>query len=198
VLGHPFVYEKVRPWVVGGVDMTEVYASLEAGPDDVIVDVGSGTGDALRYLTSFRAYHGFDVDVAATEFARNKTAGRGEVSFEARAVSADDLAAIRPTLAILAGLLHHLDDESAVELLGMLARTGTIRRVVTQDPVYLSGERMSNLLARLDRGKFVRGEEGYRDLAERAGLAVDGARVVRSAEGSRARYLVMTLAPRVS
>jgi SAM-dependent methyltransferase len=194
VLGHPFVYNHVRPWIVGGVDMSPVYARLEAEPDDVIVDVGCGTGDALHYLPSFRAYHGFDVDPVAIEFARNEAAGRPNVSFEARPLEAKDLAAIQPALVILAGLLHHMEDAQATRLLRMFAGTKSIRRIVTQDPVYLPREKMSNLLAWLDRGKFVRREEGYRELVARAGLELESAGVMRShPESGRARYFVMTL-----
>src|SRR5439155_13335830 len=101
------------------------------------------------------AYYGFDIDSEAIEFARKAAAGRPGVVYEAREVTEEDLRSIRPSLVILAGLLHHLDDESAGRLLGMLARATSIRRIVTQDPVFLRGEHVSNLLAWLDRGRFV-------------------------------------------
>jgi SAM-dependent methyltransferase len=195
LLGHPFVYNRLRPWVVGGIDMTAFYESLEAKTTDVIVDVGCGTGDALRYLSSFKAYYGFDIDARAVEFARARAAGRPEVTFEARLVTAEDLESLRPSLVILAGLLHHLDDEQAVRLLELLAGAPSIRRIATQDVVYLPGERVSNILARLDRGRFVRNEDGYRALVERAGLRIESLRIARSqAESGRAAYLIMTLA----
>jgi SAM-dependent methyltransferase len=195
LLGHPFVYDRVRPWVVGGIDMTAFYESLESSAGDVIVDVGCGTGDALRYLTSFKAYYGFDIDARAIETARSRAVGRPDVTFEARQVTTEDLASLQPSLVILAGLLHHMDDEQAVRLLEELAASPSIRRIATQDVVFLPGERVSNLLARLDRGRFVREEDGYRALVERAGLQIEGLRIVRSHEQSgRAAYLIMTLA----
>jgi SAM-dependent methyltransferase len=195
LLGHPFVYNRLRPWVVGGIDMTAFYESLETKGTDVIVDVGCGTGDALRYLPSFKAYYGFDIDARAIEFAGERAAGRPDVTFEARQVTSDDLASLRPSLVILAGLLHHMDDEQAVHLLELLAGTPSIRRIATQDVVYLPGERVSNMLARLDRGRYVREEDGYRALVERAGLRIESLRIARSqAESGRAGYLIMTLA----
>ena len=194
LMGHPFVYDRVRPWVVGGIDMTAFYESLESETTDVIVDVGCGTGDALRYLSNFKAYYGFDIDARAIESARSRTVGRPEVTFEARQVTAEDLASLQPSLVILAGLLHHLDDEQAVGLLEQWAASPSIRRIATQDVVFLPGERVSNILARLDRGRFVREEDGYRALVERAGLRIEGLRIVRSHEQSgRAAYLIMTL-----
>ena len=175
--------------------MTAFYESLESSAGDVIVDVGCGTGDALRYLTSFKAYYGFDIDARAIETARSRAVGRPDVTFEARQVTTEDLASLQPSLVILAGLLHHMDDEQAVRLLEELAASPSIRRIATQDVVFLPGERVSNLLARLDRGRFVREEGGYRALVERAGLQIEGLRIVRSHEQSgRAAYLIMTLA----
>jgi SAM-dependent methyltransferase len=194
VLGHPFVYNHVRPWIVGGVDMSPVYARLEAEPADVIVDVGCGTGDALHYLPSFKTYHGFDVDQVAIEFARKEAADRPNVIYEARPLATEDLAAIQPSLVILAGLLHHMEDAQATALLKMFTDTRSIRRIVTQDPVYLPREHVSNMLAWLDRGKFVRREDGYRELVARAGLELESAGVMRShPQSGRARYFVMTL-----
>jgi SAM-dependent methyltransferase len=199
LLAHPFIYNHVRPWVIGGLDMSPVYAALQTGPDDVIVDIGCGTGDALRYLSQFRAYHGFDVDAAAVAFARTRAPDRPGVAYQARAVTAADLSAIRPTLILLAGLLHHMTDEQAVALLGMCGRVPSLTRLVTQDVVYLPGEPISNLLARLDRGKHVRHHQGYRALVARAGLQITAEQIMRShPDSGRALYLVMTLAPRAN
>jgi SAM-dependent methyltransferase len=194
LLAKPFVYERVRPWIIGGLDMSPVYERLEAGETDVVVDIGCGTGDALRYLRTFAEYHGFDVDAKAIEHARERAAGRAGVTLHARAVTQDDLSTLQPSRVIMAGLLHHLEDSEAIALLTMLAHTPSIRRIVTQDVVYLPGERVSNLLARLDRGKFVRNEHGYRKLVGAAGLELQDARIIRSHPASgRALYLVLTL-----
>jgi SAM-dependent methyltransferase len=174
--------------------MSPFYASLEAGPEDVVVDVGCGTGDALRHLDTFAAYHGFDVDPGAIEFARRTFGERPGVHFAGRVLEPRDLQDLRPTKIVLAGLLHHLDDATAKRLLAMFASSPSVQRIITQDVVLLPGEHVSNLLARLDRGNFVRRPGGYRALAEAAGLEVESARLMRShPETGRARYFVMTL-----
>jgi SAM-dependent methyltransferase len=114
VLGIPFVYTRIRPLIVGGVDMSPSYRNLDVGPDDVVVDVGCGPGEALKYLSSFRALHGFDTDPRAIAFARKLAADRPGVTFEARELVADDLATLQPTRVMMNGLLHHLDDGQAV------------------------------------------------------------------------------------
>src|ERR1044071_7366256 len=96
-LGIPFVYNTIRPLVVGGVDMTPSYENLAAGEEDVVLDIGCGPGVSLTYLKAFRSLHGFDTDPVAIAFARKMAAGRENVTFEARAVTSADLEAIRPT-----------------------------------------------------------------------------------------------------
>ncbi len=100
----------------------------------------------------------------------------------------------RPTCVMMNGLLHHLDDEAASQLLRMCGTADTVKRIVTNDTVYLRGKPLNNLLARLDRGRFVRQIEGYRDLVARAGLTIAHEDIVRShATRGIARYLVMVL-----
>ena len=198
LLGNPFVYNHVRPFVVGGVDNSTSYAALDAGPDDVVLDVGCGTGDALNYLPDVRAYQGWDNDPIAIDFAKKKGAERGpQFTFHCGLVDARVVDELSPTRVMLCGLLHHLSDAQAHDLLSTLARAPSVKRVATSDVVYLRGKHLSNLFAWLDRGKFVRRVDAYRALAEGAGLRIADERVVRShPETGRAEYLVFALEPK--
>lgn len=193
LLGHPFVYNHFRPFVVGGVDWSPLYKNLEAGPEDVVLDVGCGTGIAHEYLEGFAAYHGFDTDPVAIKFAREKT-GAAHVHYECRLVTAADIARIQPTRVILAGLLHHLSDQEGVDLLRMCASATSVKRIATSDIVYLSGQVVSNLLAYFDRGKFVRHRDEYLELIRKAGLEIVRAEIVRShPETGKALYFMTAL-----
>lgn len=73
-------------------------------------------------------------------------------------------------LVVLEGVLHHVDDETAIEALAFagerLARGG---RIVALDPVLLPRQNpVARALAVLDRGKHVRTLDGYRNLAAAA------------------------------
>ena len=194
VLGLPFVYTRIRPLIVGGVDQTPSYRNLAVGKDDVVLDIGCGPGEALKYLGEFRALHGFDTDAIAISFARKLAAGKDNVTFESREVTADDVRAIAPTRVLMNGLLHHLDDDSAIALLQMCASAPSVTRIATQDVVYLPGKHMSNFFARLDRGKHVRDVEGFRALVARSGLHLADEQIVRCHPTSgRAYYLLMAL-----
>jgi SAM-dependent methyltransferase len=200
LLGTPFVYNHVRPFVVGGVDNSTSYRALDAGTGDVVLDVGCGTGDALNYLGNVESYHGFDTDPVAIEFARKRAKERGgEFQFHCGLVDDRVVEEVAPTRVMLCGLLHHLSDDQALTLLRLLARSKSVRRIATSDVVYLPGKHLNNLFAWLDRGKHVRDVGGYRSLVERAGLRVVSESIVRShPTKGRAEYLVFALEARGS
>lgn len=194
---HPFAYDVVRPLLVGGVDLSPLYDQIQS-PDAVILDVGCGTGNALSYLRSFRSYVGMDTNAIAVNHARARH-GSGRVSFEARACTSEDVRSLAPSHVVLAGILHHLSDGDALELLASLPESPRLERVLTADIVYLPGHPLGNWLASIDRGEFCRTERGYLDLAERSGLRLRSRFIARSRPRTGiGKYLYMTLEPRHS
>src|SRR5262252_3663563 len=117
LLGHPFVFEKIRPLAVGGIDVSSAYRRLCRDAGAVVLDVGCGMGDALEHLDSFSSYLGIDTDPRAIEIARARYSGRDKVRWECRTAGADLLREVAPTDVAMFGLLHHLSDAEAVELL---------------------------------------------------------------------------------
>ena len=196
ILGHPFVFNRIRPLFVGGIDWQPLYDALDAGPDAVVMDVGCGMGIAHKYLRSFREYYGFDTDPVAIKLARQSAAG-ANIKYQCRVVTEDDVQNIHPTHVLLSGLLHHLSDAEVLKLLRMFGSVKSVRRIATADTVYIPGRHMSNVLAFLDRGRFVRTTEGFVALVEEANVEIVRKQIVRSNPTSgRALYLVMTLSPR--
>jgi SAM-dependent methyltransferase len=197
LFGHPFVYDKVRPFVLGAIDYSRMYASLDAGPDSVVLDIGCGTGNALEYLASFSRYVGIDTDVTAVRAARHRYGKRDNVTFFSKICTPADVDSIRPTHVILAGVLHHLDDESARALLALVRTSPALRRVGTLDIVYVRGMIINNVLALLDRGRHCREAERYRALAEDSGFAIADQYLTgnRPDGGGGVRYWVMMLEP---
>ncbi len=196
ILGHPFVFNRIRPFFVGGIDWTCLYEELGADARSVVVDVGCGTGIAHQYLQGFREYHGFDTDQVAIDFARKNAAGPN-ITYECRLLQKDDVWRIRPSKVLLSGLLHHLSDADAVKLLRMCGEAPGVDCIATADTVYVPGRHFSNLLAFMDRGRFVRHTEGFLALAREANLEIFRHQIVRShPESGRVLYLIMTLKPR--
>src|SRR6185295_1300239 len=178
LMGHPFVYDVIRPLAVGGVDLSPLYDQIR-DPDAVILDVGCGTGSALRYLQQFCSYVGMDTDPVAIEHARSRHAS-SRVSFSTQICTPQDVRRVQPTDVVLAGVLHHLSDEEAIGLLSSLPESPRLQQVLTADIVFLPGHPLGNLLASLDRGRFCRSEQGYLELVRRSRLRVRSSFVARS------------------
>ena len=178
-MGSAWMYDRVRPWVLGGFDFSEAYAWLNAQSEDVILDVGCGTGYALEFVKAFKAYHVFDVDPQALAIHRKKYPG-DNIHLYPQPVRAADVQAIKPTKGIMMGLFHHLSDFELKELLQVMNSAGTIRRAITLDVVYQKGRWINNLLARLDRGHFPRSEEGYRALLAQSPFSIETHKYISS------------------
>jgi SAM-dependent methyltransferase len=195
ILGIPWVFQTFRRWALGGFSFAPAYEVLDVSVGDIVLDVGCGMGDAMNYMyrRGFTAYHGFDVDPRAIEVFRQRYP-QENVILQARRCSADDLAQIKPTKVILVGFLHHVDDVEAKTLLQLLAESPRLERIVTLDTVLLPKHWANNLLARLDRGRFVRTIEGYHSLIVGVGLAVPRSFWIET--GWRfAKYYAMALEP---
>lgn len=196
ILGHPFVYDQVRPRVVGGIDMRPLYDLLPAEARRSVLDVGCGTGDALRYLEGYDDYLGVDTDEVAIEAARRRWSTRPNVRFEARTLEEKDIIELAPTAVVLSGVLHHLTNDEAEGVLRLAARSDRLVRIVTSDIVFLPGKLFNNVLAMMDRGRYCRDPDAYAALARRAGLEVEhGATIASSPTSDRVLYHVMALSP---
>jgi SAM-dependent methyltransferase len=199
LLGHPFVYDQIRPRVVGGIDMRPLYDLLSAKSTEagrVVLDVGCGTGDALKYLgDGLEHYLGIDTDPVAIEAARKRYGDRKNVRFECRMLKAADVLELSPTGVVLSGVLHHLTNQEAVALLQLAAGSPSLVRIVTSDIVFLPGKLFNNVLAMMDRGRYCRHPDSYASLARTAGLEVDEGRIIESSPGNdRVQYFLMGLA----
>ena len=71
VLGHPWVYEYVRPLAVGGIDMSPAYRLLGCDSQSVVLDIGCGAGNLLEAARGHGwQAQGLDVSSHAAEHVR--------------------------------------------------------------------------------------------------------------------------------
>ena len=171
LLGHPFVYDQVRPRVVGGIDMKPLYDLLGKEGRRVVLDVGCGTGDALKHLGDVEQYLGIDTDPIAIDAARARYGDRPNVRFECRYLLREDVVDLAPTGVVLSGVLHHLTNAEAEGVFYLATGSPNLVRIVTADIVFLPGKLFNNVLAMMDRGRYCREPDAYAGLARRAGLA---------------------------
>ena len=183
IMGLPWVYDRLRIALLGGGPSIEVFGWLGETRADILIDTGCGTGMAMDRLDNFAEYHGFDTDARALRWFRQR-ALPGNVHLHHAEATAADLERIRPTKAILMGILHHLPDNKAAELLTMLARYPTLRRAITLDPVFIERKPVNNLLCRLDRGRYVRTRSQYEALLKAAGFDLLKGEVLTSGNGA--------------
>src|SRR5262249_52701205 len=145
----------------------------------LVLDIGCGTGDALRHLKDVEQYVGVDTDEVAIAFANKRFGSRSEVRFECRRVTAADVARVNPTHVVMAGLLHHLTDDEALALFEVMRGSNRLERIATSDIIYLRGKWLNNLFASLDRGRYCRTKDAYEALAASGGFEVMSSDVIR-------------------
>ena len=134
-----------------------------------IFDIGCGPGHTVQYLPEGIDYIGFDTDRRYIEFATAKFGNRGK--FLARhfdSTAANEFG--RPDLIMMNGVLHHLDDQTAIEVLtNCSAALSSGGMFYALDPCLVPGQNpIARRLILGDRGKFVRTKEGYEALVRDA------------------------------
>jgi SAM-dependent methyltransferase len=152
LLEHPAVYAAwQRPFVQKKFAPAERW--LQKRPMRRVLDVGCGPGTNARRFSGAE-YVGVDINEEYLAIARSRHAGR----FVQADLEVADLTSFGAFDVILVNsFLHHLPDGAVTRLLGQLARLlepdGRIHILELVLPRQISLEK---IMARLDRGRFVR------------------------------------------
>jgi SAM-dependent methyltransferase len=136
---------------------------LRPVPGERILDVGCGFGDLRRYLTEVE-YVGIDLNDRYIDYARRHQPPARFINASVTDLGTMGLGGFDGAIAL--GVLHHLGDEDATELLkalpDVLVPGG---RFVAVEPVWAPDQRTTaRVLAALDRGRYVRDQRGYEEL----------------------------------
>lgn len=142
------VQEAFKPWLdVSGKD---------------ILDIGCSTGTCAAAAVPMdrNRYVGIDIESKYIDIAR-KTYPLG--TFFAMDARRLDFENERFDLILIISSFHHMEDQVVAdcfkEINRVLKRDGV---VLTTEPLFTEGSFVSNFLLKLDRGKYIRTEEGYR------------------------------------
>jgi SAM-dependent methyltransferase len=176
VLSFPSIYNLLQAVMGGGRVRAElVRESVRPKPGMRILDIGCGPAGVLDRLPEDVVYVGYDPSREYIAHARKKYGGRG--AFHHGFFRRADLAEHPPFDLVLAlGVLHHMDDGQAAEMLELakdsLSGDG---RLVTLDSVFVPGQsRVARKLIEMDRGRNTRSSDEYLALARAAFPFVSG------------------------
>lgn len=130
-----------------------------------ILDIGCGPCGILKYLPDTQ-YYGFDISADYINQAKATYGDRGY--FFARNFTRNELESLpKFDVVIASGLLHHLDDQVAADLMDLIhSALKPDGRFLSVDPVFQVGQNpIARLIISKDRGQNVRTCSGYLDLA---------------------------------
>jgi SAM-dependent methyltransferase len=141
---------------------------VRARSGDKVVDIGCGPAQLLEWLPSVE-YVGLDANAAYIEDARKKYGNAGIFLVGNTHTLRDNPHFQHADIAMCCGVLHHLDDEDALDLIRFsheILKPGG--RFVALEAAYLPGQGfLSRWVVSKDRGMHVRTEDAYRELAAR-------------------------------
>jgi len=169
ILSHPKVYSLFQN-LMGAEAHWKNFAESNIRPSVGmrILDIGCGPCGILRYLPNTE-YYGFDISESYISQARLIYGTRG--NFFAKNFTEEYLEILpKFDVVIASGLLHHLDDGIAVDLLKLVREAlQPGGRFLSIDPVFEPGQNpIARLIISNDRGRNVRTCSGYLELVRHA------------------------------
>lgn len=193
ILGHPAVYVFSQRLVGAHLARDLALDALAPTAGQRVLDIGCGPAYYFDRLPACD-YFGFDTDAVYIADATKRFGARGR--FFAEPYTEERRQTLPPIDRImLMGLLHHLDDAACEGLLDLVARSlAPNGRVVTLDTVLFAGQSaLARLLAKNDRGDFIRYPEGFLALARRRFAQVEH-RIVGDTRRMPSSHFLMVLA----
>lgn len=166
IFSHPTIYSTFQN-IMGAHSVRTILIKEFVRPDagNAILDIGCGTADILGYLPDVD-YYGFDISEAYITRANKRFSRRGK--FYCKKFMESDVEILPKVDIVLAlGLLHHLDDGPAANLMRLASLTlKPGGRLITFDPCFDDDQNfIARYLVSIDRGQNVRNRKGYNALA---------------------------------
>jgi len=160
-------------WCVGAGNLRREFRDslIRPYPDMRMLDVGCGPADILRYLPDSMHYVGVDGSEKYIARAREAHGDRGEfIHLQFESTGSPEQLNVEPfDLVASMGVLHHLDDHQAIEMLkwskSMFSQDA---RFVSFDGCYVEGQSpIARYMLSKDRGEYVRTKEQYLEIASK-------------------------------
>jgi ubiquinone/menaquinone biosynthesis C-methylase UbiE len=150
------------------------FAPLISRPGVRILDIGCSVGTCAGQIIDMAQvdYTGIDID---PNYARIAQARYPHGKFHTMDASRMAFADQQFDVCMFICVLHHMSNEAVAACLGDIRRVlKPDGRILVAEPVFTPGHWFSSLCLHLDRGRFIRTKEGYRDLFQGFRLVREG------------------------
>jgi SAM-dependent methyltransferase len=169
VLDAPVLYLTYQ-YLVGGIKARRhcIQDHVPLTPGMRVLDIGCGPGYVAKWLAGSQ-YVGLDTDERYIHYA-NSRYGKEYGKFSCELMTEEFVARNEPfDFVIMTGVLHHLDDPTAADVLNLCKKALKPNGVViTMDGYYGPGlHPVAKFLLDRDRGKYIRTQNAYLELARR-------------------------------
>jgi SAM-dependent methyltransferase len=171
----PFLYNLFQG-VVGGNALRRriIQNHARVRPGDKVIDIGCGPAQVLQSLPEVE-YLGLDISPDYIAFARRKYGGKGTfIVGDTRSLRGDPRFK-DADIVIAIAVLHHLDDEDALHCIRFAYDTlKPGGRFISHDPCWIPNQgALSKYIMSNDRGRNIRTDQQYRQLAAQVFRSVD-------------------------
>jgi len=191
LLENPLVFELQQK-------LCNNYSAIRQEFDDIlgatgrrIIDIGCSTGTCAAEIIDFEKndYTGVDIEAQYIETAAKRVPSGRFITLDARAMPFPDHDF---DIAMFIGVMHHMDDALVRDCLHEVRRIAKPEaRVLVAEPVFTPGEWLSTILLKMDRGKNIRDEAGYRALFD--GFRIERQRFFRFSAHRFCAYVLRPL-----
>lgn len=154
VLEHPRIYDAIQTLGRYHITARRLQSLLADASNQLVLDMGAGTGNLARLLPPDAEYLAIDNDPARIRSLEQKVPGARCMVRSALETGLEDDAV---DWSVCNGLAHHLEDEDVPRLIAELARV-TRERLIFVEPLWPGGRLINAILWRYDRGSHPRPE----------------------------------------
>lgn len=167
LLQSPRLYTNIRGILTFGVRTKPLKEALQLKKGDKILDLACGTGDYSVIFDDFdHDYLGIDINEKYINDARKKFKNTKRV-FKVQDILELDINGAKFDKALYIGILHHLSDEENLIILNKLKHLSKKVYVLDWSPGGFNF--ITNILSKLDRGKFIRNVKKQEELLMKVG-----------------------------
>jgi SAM-dependent methyltransferase len=171
----PFLYDAFQGAVGGNAFRRKLIQNhVRAKPGDKVIDIGCGSARALQCLPEVE-YLGLDINPQYIASARRTHGNKGTFVVGDTQSLRGDSRFKDADIVIAIGVLHHLDDQDAAHCIRFAydaLKSGG--RFICHDPCWIPNQgAFSKYVMSHDRGRNIRTEQQYRQLAEKVFSTVD-------------------------